>query len=131
MTSIHIETVSEPSVLLDRIRQLGVAAGVAINPNTSMSELAPCIGKCDLVLVMSVPAGFGGQPFNELALTKLRTAREQFGVDVILQVDGGVNTETLSRCTTAGAEMLVVGSAIFREPDYREVVQQLRQLAII
>ena len=129
--TVHIEAVHEPPVLLDRIRQLGVAAGIAINPDTPMSDLAPCIGKCDLVLVMSVPAGFGGQPFNELALTKLRTAHEQFGDDVILQVDGGINTETLSRCTTAGAEMLVVGSAIFREPDYREAVQQLQQLAVI
>ncbi len=129
--TVHIEAHDEIPAILDRIRELGVAAGIAINPDTPMQMLEPCVGRCDLVLIMSVPAGFGGQPFHEVALAKLRVARGQFGDDVILQVDGGINTATLGPCTAAGAEMLVVGSAIFREPDYRAAVQQLRQLAVL
>lgn len=128
--TVHIEANDEIPALLDRIRELGVAAGIAINPDTPLQMLEPCIGRCDLVLVMSVQAGFGGQAFQEVALAKLPAAREQFGQDVILQVDGGINRQTLNRCTAAGAEMLVVGSAIFREPDYCAVVKQLRQLAV-
>jgi ribulose-phosphate 3-epimerase len=128
--TVHIEAHDEIPAVLDRIQELGAAAGIAINPDTPMRVLEPCVGRCDLVLVMSVQAGFGGQSFNEVALAKLRTARGQFGEDVILQIDGGINADTLRQCTAAGAEMLVVGSAIFQAPDYRAAVQQLRQLAV-
>lgn len=127
--TIHVEATNDVGGLLDVIRDYGVAAGVAVNPDTPMSALDACIGKCDLVLVMSVNAGFGGQSFNEVALEKLQTARQQFGDDVILQIDGGVNPATIDRCTAAGAEALVVGSAIFKHADYAKAMHELQELA--
>lgn len=128
--TIHIEATSDAPALLDHIRSKDVAAGVAINPDTPMSALDRCVGKCDMVLIMSVNAGFGGQTFNEIALEKLRTAREQFGDDVLLQIDGGVNAGTIHRCAEAGAELLVVGSAIFKQDDYSIAMRELRELAL-
>ena len=128
--TIHIEATQDAPGLLDHIRSKGVAAGIAINPDTPMSELDGCVGKCDMVLVMSVNAGFGGQTFNEVALEKLQTARQQFGPDVILQIDGGVNASTIDRCAKGGAELLVVGSAIFKQDDYGVAMRELLDLAV-
>ena len=127
--TIHIEATDDAPRLLEHIRNRNVAAGVAINPDTEMSALVTCVGKCDMVLVMSVNAGFGGQAFNDVAITKLQMAREQFGNDVALQIDGGVNADTIQRCSTAGAELLVVGSAIFKQEDYSIAMRELRELA--
>jgi ribulose-phosphate 3-epimerase len=83
----------------------------------------------DLVLVMSVQAGFGGQKFNEVALEKLREARQVFRPEVVLEVDGGVNETTIARCAAAGAQLFVVGSAIFGRPDYSAAARGLADLA--
>lgn len=128
--TVHIEAADDSADLLSYIRGRDVAAGIAINPDTPMSALQSCVGKCDLVLIMSVNAGFGGQTFNEIALQKLQSARQQFGDEVILQVDGGVNAETIQRCTEAGAELLVVGSAIFKQTDYSVALRELHELAL-
>lgn len=127
--TVHVEASDECQDLLTYIRGQDVAAGIAINPDTPMSALQSCVGKCDLVLIMSVNAGFGGQTFNEIALQKLQIARQQFGDEVILQIDGGVNTATIQRCTAAGADLLVVGSAIFKQTDYSVALRELRALA--
>ncbi len=128
--TVHVEATSDPAGLLEQIRSHGVAAGIAINPETPISDLDPCVGRCDMVLIMSVNAGFGGQSFNDVALDKLRTARDQFGDDVILQIDGGVNTTTIPRCAAAGAELFVVGSAIFTHSDYSVAMRELHDLAL-
>jgi ribulose-phosphate 3-epimerase len=129
IVTFHIEAVDDPRPLLARIRQRGAGAGIALNPATPLSQIEGCLDLCDLVLVMSVPAGFGGQSFDEVALDKLRRLRELLPADVMLEVDGGVNDQTIGACAAAGARYFVVGSAIFRHDDYSGVVRRLTQLA--
>lgn len=128
--SIHIEAVSDPRPALEQIRRLGAAAGIALNPGTPLERVDGVLDVCDLVLVMSVEAGFGGQSFNPIALDKLARLREQTGPEVVLEVDGGVNAATIASCAQAGAQLFVVGSAIFRESSYRAAVSRLTSLAV-
>ena len=95
LVTFHIEALGQPSALLDSIRSQGVAAGLAINPSTEMSHVLPFVGECDMVLVMSVEAGFGGQAFNPIALERLSDLRKTHGPDLLLEVDGGVNENTV------------------------------------
>jgi ribulose-phosphate 3-epimerase len=125
--TFHIEALSTPSALLAQIREQGALAGLAINPGTPMDALLPHVPECDLVLVMSVPAGFGGQAFHPVALERLRQLRMQFGKSLLLEVDGGINAETIGPATAHGADLLVVGSAIFREADYCQAMTRLRK----
>ncbi len=127
--TVHIEATDNPRELLQSIRQREVAAGIALNPDTPLESLDDCLDVCDLVLVMSVNAGFGGQQFNPVALEKLESLRQRLGDGVVLEVDGGVNAETVARCAEAGADWFVAGSAIFKAEDYRAAVGQLRELA--
>ncbi len=127
--TIHAEAVGDPRPLLEEIRGLGAAAGLAINPGTSVRSIEGCLDVCDLVLVMSVEAGFGGQAFNPVALEKLAQLRPIVGDDVALEVDGGINVETIGPCAAAGAHLFVAGSAIFRTPNYPESLAQLTNLA--
>ena len=127
--TIHAEATKEAPAALDKIRSAGVAAGIAINPETPVDQIQSCVGHADMVLIMSVEAGFGGQSFRTEALEKLPAARAMFGDDVVLEVDGGVNSQTIGDCTAAGAECLVVGSAIFKADDYATAVGQLTKLA--
>lgn len=125
--TFHIEALRTPSSLLAQIREQGALAGLAINPGTPMDALLPHVPECDLVLVMSVPAGFGGQAFHPVALERLRQLRMQFGKSLLLEVDGGINAETIGPATAHGADLLVVGSAIFREADYCQAMTRLRK----
>jgi len=125
--TFHIESTPEPGALLDQLRGQGVAAGLAINPGTPMEHLRPHVAECDLVLVMSVPAGFGGQPFHPVALERLRELRENHGPNLLLEIDGGINGDTIGQATVDGADLLVVGSAIFREADYCQAMTRLRR----
>jgi len=127
--TIHVEAVDDPAPLLEEIRALGAGAGLALNPPTPLEAIEQALPLCDLVLVMSVMPGFGGQTFDDIALDKLRTLRSQLGDEVLLEVDGGVNTETIASCCEAGAGLLVVGSAISTQSDYGASVAELRQLA--
>jgi ribulose-phosphate 3-epimerase len=126
--TIHIEAVPDPRRVLDRIRSLGAAAGLALNPPTPLSAVEPYLASCDLLLVMSVMPGFGGQEFDPVALDKLRSLRANpAAADLLLEVDGGVNERTIGNCAEAGAALFVVGSAILRQPDYRAAVERLQQ----
>ncbi len=127
--TFHIEAVADPRPLLEEIRSLGAGAGIALNPNTPLSTVEGCVDLCDLVLVMSVPAGFGGQPFHDVALEKLANLRQLAGPDVLLEVDGGINQSTIKSCAEAGANLFVVGSAIFRSDRYGPAVRELTDLA--
>jgi ribulose-phosphate 3-epimerase len=133
LVTFHAEAVTEPRRLLSRISELGAAGGMACNPSTPLAQLAGCGGLdlCDLVLVMSVPAGFGGQPFDPVALDRLRHLRQLLPTETLLEVDGGVNESTIADCAEAGADLLVVGSAIFRHADYAPVVRQLTDLTVL
>ncbi len=125
--TIHREAVTDPVPALDKIREGGAAAGIAVNPGTPISEIACCEGHVDLVLIMSVDAGFGGQAFNPSVLSKYSQAREIFGDQVVLEGDGGLNASTVASVTEVGAEFLVVGSAIFRKGDYGLALQELKE----
>ena len=123
--TIHVEAVEDPRPVLEKIRSLGAAAGLALNPGTPLSRIEPALDFCDLVLVMSVDAGFGGQKFNPIALDKLKTLRTRLPPGVCLEVDGGINASTIAAAAQAGAELFVVGSAIFGQSDYQKAVSQL------
>ena len=126
--TIHIEAVNNPRKVLEQIRQLGVGAGIALNPETPLSQVDGCIDLCDMLLVMSVHPGFGGQTFHPQAIKKLKQARALAGSDILVEVDGGVNESTIGECGRAGAQVLVAGSAIFRHKDYGSAVDQLTKL---
>jgi ribulose-phosphate 3-epimerase len=128
--TFHVEAEPDPAPLLRRIRALGLGAGVAVNPDTPLSLVEPHVSDCDLVLVMSVDAGFGGQAFNPVAIERLKALRAAGGDSLWLQVDGGINPSTIGECSAAGADLFVVGSAIFRQTDYGEAVHSLRQRAM-
>jgi len=127
--TIHAEAVEDPRPILEEIRELGVGAGLAINPATPIEKIETSLPLCNLVLVMSVVPGFGGQAFDKVALDKLRALRSQLPDEVLLEVDGGVNEETISACGEAGAQLLVAGSAIFGKSDYAAAVAKLTRLA--
>ena len=123
--TFHVEAAADAVALVEKIKQLGVVAGVAINPSTPFSKIDSVAGFADLILVMSVEAGFGGQAFNPLAVDRLRTLRERVRSDVLLEVDGGISSQTIRVCRDAGADLFVVGSAIFRHSDYQNAIQDL------
>ena len=127
--TIHHEAVDDARPILEKIRARDVGAGIAFNPQTPVEEVASCLDLCDMVLVMSVPAGFGGQSFNEIALEKLNQLRALVPEGTLLEVDGGVNASTIGECAQAGAQLFVVGSAIFGQPDYAAAIDQLSTLA--
>jgi ribulose-phosphate 3-epimerase len=127
--TIHVEATDEPRVLLEKLRSQGAATGLAYNPTTPLSAIQDCLDVCDLILTMSVSPGFGGQKFQAVALDKLRLLAGQVGPEVLLEVDGGVNAETIGACAAAGARLLVAGSAIFNHPDYSQSVAKLTHLA--
>ncbi len=129
LITFHIEAQPEPRSLLQEIRQRGLGAGLALNPATPVEDVEPFLDVCDLVLVMSVPAGFGGQSFDPVALEKLQALQSQGREGLMLEVDGGVNADTIASCAGAGASLFVVGSAIFCQPVYEPAVRQLRTLA--
>ncbi len=129
LLTIHIEAVPQPGPLLEKIRGLGAGVGITLNPATPIDRIEDCLDLCDLVLVMSVTAGFGGQSFEPVALDKLRRVRELVGPDTLVSVDGGVNRETIEACAAAGANMFVTGSALFSQDDYGRFIEEMTGLA--
>ena len=131
--TIHAEALDDPRSALEQIAALGASAGLAINPPTPVESIEGCLDLCDLVLVMSVQAGFGGQAFDPVALEKLRWLRDRTSngnaEDVVLEIDGGINEETIGPCAEAGAQLFVAGSAIFRGDDYPRSIATLRERA--
>ena len=124
--TFHVEACEDPRQTLRSLRDRGVAAGLAINPSTPLERLMPHLAECDLVLVMSVEAGFGGQAFDETMLRRAQQVRREAPERVLVEMDGGINLKTIRRCHDAGAELLVVGSAIFGNADYESAIAQLR-----
>jgi len=123
----------EASVHLDRSLQLikehGCKAGLVLNPATPLHYLDFVMDKLDVILLMSVNPGFGGQSFIPSTLDKLRLVRQKIdesGFDIRLQVDGGVKVDNIAEIAAAGADMFVAGSAIFSQPDYKNVIEQMR-----
>jgi ribulose-phosphate 3-epimerase len=127
LITIHPEAGPHLHRGLQTIRALGKRAGVALNPGTPVGALEPVLDELDLVLVMSVNPGFGGQRFIEASLAKIRRLRALLaGRAVHLEVDGGINAETAPKAIAAGADVLVAGSSIFSQPDYAAAIARLR-----
>ncbi len=127
--SVHVEACVHLHQTLSHIRSRGKRAGVVVDPSTSEEALKYVYDVADLVLVMSVNPGFGGQSFIESALPKIeriRKAIDASGRAIDLQVDGGVNEETAPRVVSAGANVLVAGNAVFSKPSYAEAIARLR-----
>ncbi len=122
--TIHAEIEGNVQQCLQSIRSRGVLAGLALNPGTTLDSVRPVLSDCDLLLIMSVEAGFGGQAFNPVALEKLRHAKE-IAPELLLEVDGGVNRKTIASCREAGARLFVVGSAIFGQDNYGLALKEL------
>ena len=129
LLTVHIENNPDPRPLLDEIRSLGAGAGLSLNPPTPVDALADYLDGCDLVLVMSVMPGFGGQKFEPVALEKLRRLREMAPPEMLLSIDGGVGLDTVEACAQAGAQLLVSGSALFSQEDYGRFIGQMHALA--
>ncbi len=131
--TIHAEAASAPVRTLRAIRAAGARAGLAFNPGTPVLPNADLLSEIDMLLLMTVEPGFGGQAFLDLVLPKIRRARELIsahGGEVWLQVDGGVSEETIGRCAEAGADMFVAGSAVYAAADPAGAVKSLRALAV-
>ncbi len=127
--TIHGEIAGDVPDALRRIRDGGAHPGISLNPDTELAVIEPVLEMVDLVLVMSVPPGFGGQAFRPVALEKLRTLRRwrrERGLEFALSVDGGVNDRTAPDCVAAGADILVSGSYLVRAPDPAAAVAALR-----
>jgi len=124
LLTFHVEAVADPAAVAKQIASLGVGVGVAINPSTSMERLGDCLDHCDLALVMSVEAGFGGQAFNPNAIERLRELRARYP-NLLLEIDGGINGQTISLARAAGCDLFVIGSAIFRHSDYGVAIKDL------
>lgn len=130
LVTFHVEAVKDPIEVAGKIRELGVAVGIALNPDTPVDAVMPAAAVCDMVLVMSVTAGFGGQAFNPIALQKLKKLRESFP-DLLLQIDGGIDGQTIGQAHRAGCDLFVVGSAIFGQRDYGRAINELRENLVI
>jgi len=130
--TFHAEAAAAPVRLARELRSRGARAGMALKPATPIEGYADLLGELDMVLIMTVEPGFGGQKFLDLCLPKIARTRElldALGGDVWLQIDGGVSAETIERCAEAGADAFVAGSAVFGADDPDAVVTALRDLA--
>ncbi|MGO8690159.1 MAG: ribulose-phosphate 3-epimerase [Thermoguttaceae bacterium] len=122
LITIHIEAAPEPGPLLRQIRKLGALAGISLNPPTPTAAVEDFLEDCDLVLVMSVMPGFAGQEFEPVGLEKLRRLRAIARPELLLSIDGGVDAGNIGLCAQSGADLLVMGSALNREKDYRRAI---------
>ncbi|KQB11062.1 ribulose-phosphate 3-epimerase [Vibrio metoecus] len=129
MITFHVEASEHVDRTLQLIKECGCQAGVVLNPATPLHHLDYIMDKVDLILLMSVNPGFGGQSFIPHTLDKLRAVRDrikQSGRPIRLEIDGGVKVDNIREIAEAGADMFVAGSAIFGQPDYQAVIEQMR-----
>jgi ribulose-phosphate 3-epimerase len=132
IVSAHVEAVEDPAKAILRANELGMRAGLAVNPGTPADQLTPFLESLDRVLIMSVNPGWAGQAFIEDALPKIEQVRGEIdrrGLDVEIEVDGGINERTAPRCMAAGATVLAAASSIYRAPDPSAAARRLAELA--
>ena len=122
--TFHVEACRSPETVIEKIRAKGKKVGISVKPGTDISALQSLLEKVDMVLIMTVEPGFGGQSFMENMLDKIRSVRKSFKGHV--QVDGGINKDTAQKAVAAGADVLVAGTAVFGQADYSEVIRALR-----
>ena len=130
MLSFHLEAAGEETgALLEKIRGFGMKAGLAINPDIPVERLFPYLDSLDYVLIMSVFAGFGGQKFMAESLDRIRTVKEEIrrrGLDVQIEVDGGIGRDNAAALSDAGADILVAGSSVFKAEDPCAAIEYIR-----
>lgn len=125
--TVHAETCKHLDKAIELIKSYGKKAGVSLNPSTSETVLEYVLDKLDLILVMSVNPGFGGQSFIPSALEKIVRIKKMLkGKEILIEVDGGINPLTSAECKAAGADVLVAGSAVFANGDYMKNIEALR-----
>ncbi|MDU9049741.1 MAG: ribulose-phosphate 3-epimerase [Candidatus Electrothrix sp. Rat3] len=130
--TVHVETCPHLHRTLNFIRSLGKKAGAVLNPATSLATLDYVLEELDLVMLMSVNPGFGGQGFIESTLEKCRTLRsmlDKVNPEAGIEIDGGISPKTIGRMAEAGANIFVAGSAIYGQDDYAAVIQEMKKLA--
>src|SRR5687767_12549781 len=130
--TFHVEAAAAPVRLARELRKLGARASMALKPATPIEPYADLLPELDMVLIMTVEPGFGGQSFLDLCLPKIARTRamlDKLGGDIWLQIDGGVSAETIERCAAAGVDSFVAGSSVFGAADPDAMVGKLRELA--
>ncbi len=130
--TFHDEAAANAEMLIDQIHALGKKAGISIKPGTPIEMIEPLLSKLDLVLVMSVEPGFGGQKFMPSSLNKCRwlsKQKKEQNLGFLISIDGGINLETIKDAKKSGAEIFVAGSAVFGSADRNQAIQQLEQAA--
>jgi ribulose-phosphate 3-epimerase len=130
--TVHVELHEEVTPLIWKIRSLGKKVGLAINPPTTITEVQPYLDQIDLLLVMTVNPGFGGQGFIHETLPKIQQAeawRRERKLRYRIEVDGGINNQTVAECARAGADTFVAGTALFRKRNMRAAVKKMREIA--
>ncbi len=129
--TFHVEASNAPIRLARELRKLGARASMALRPATPIEPYADMLGELDMVLLMTVEPGFGGQSFLDIVLPKIERTRElvkKTGQDIWIQVDGGVSLDTIERCARAGADTFVAGSAVYSADDPDAMVRELKEL---
>jgi len=130
--SIHPETCKDLRASLKRIRELGARASIAVNPDIALEKVEACFPEIDMILLMTVFPGFAGQAFISDVLPKIEKARglvEQRRLSLLIEADGGIKADNIGRVVSAGAEVVVSGSGIFKTPDYAETIRRMRAAA--
>ena len=133
LLTFHLESDSDPQQTIQAIRSRGIKVGIALKPGTPAQQVLPYLDQVDMVLVMTVEPGFGGQSFRPETMDKLELLHQEIlsrGLSVDLQVDGGITNETAKVAAAHGANILVAGSALFSQKDYGKAVADLRNSAM-
>ncbi|MCR4767976.1 MAG: ribulose-phosphate 3-epimerase [Saccharofermentans sp.] len=126
--TFHVECAKDPDKLIDEIKALGLSAGISIHPDTPIEKVFPYIGKVDIILIMTVYPGFGGQgylPSSDERIRKLRAAIDEAGSDTVISVDGGVTRANIKQIYDAGARLFVAGSTVFNDEDPAKAIEDL------
>ena len=126
--TFHVECAKDPDKLIDEIKALGLSAGISIHPDTPIEKVFPYIGKVDIILIMTVYPGFGGQgylPSSDERIRKLRAAIDEAGSDTVISVDGGVTRANIKQIYDAGARLFVAGSTVFNDEDPAKAIEEL------
>ena len=128
--SVHPDTCPNPNATLNKIRDLGAKSSIAVNPDVSLKKIEGCFSDIDMVLMMTVFPGFGGQAFIPDVLPKIEEVRkriDQSRLAILVEVDGGIKTDNIDRVCRAGGEVIVSGSGIFKTPNYTDTIRRMRE----
>ena len=128
--SVHPDTCPNPNATLNKIRDLGAKSSIAVNPDVPLKKVEGCFSDIDMVLMMTVFPGFGGQAFIPDVLPKIEEVRkriDQSRLAILVEVDGGIKTDNIARVCRAGGEVIVSGSGIFKTPNYTDTIRRMRE----